>query len=75
MGDYALAPHLFVLLPFNHKAVEIKNVNGKVVDGEVLGTKCCAYWKPNQEDIIEIVKALSHASSKHRDDLIKLLKS
>jgi len=75
MGDYTLAPHLFVLLPFAHEALTIKNINGVVGDGEILDSKCRGEWEPDKKDIIEIVKALAHASAQHRDDLIELLKS
>lgn len=75
MGDYTLAPHLFVLLPFAHEALIIKNINGVVGNGEILNSKCRGEWEPDKKDIIEIVKALAHASAQHRDDLIELLKS
>ncbi len=75
MGDYTLAPHLFVLLPFAHEALIIKNINGVVGEGEILNSKCKGEWEPNKKDVIEIVKALAHASAQHRDDLIGLLKS
>jgi hypothetical protein len=75
MGDYTLAPHLFVLLPFVHEALVIKNINGVVGEGEILNSKCRGEWEPDKEDVAEIVKALAHASAQHRDDLIELLKS
>lgn len=75
MGDYTLAPHMFVLLPFGHSLLKIDNCDGDVKEGSVLGRKCRANWKPRKEDIMEIIMALSHASKGHRDDLINILRS
>jgi hypothetical protein len=75
MGDYALAPHLFVLLPFEHPSLIIRNVLGVVKVGEALGSRCFGIWNPEKKDVIEIVKSLSCASDGHRDDLITLLLS
>ncbi len=75
MGDYTLAPFMFVLLPFEHSSLELKNNNGFVKEGEFLGSGCKGIWTPKKEDIIQIIKSLSCASDGHRDDLIKILKS
>jgi len=75
MGDYTLAPHLFVLLPFNHQSLQIKNIHGIVNEGSPLDSGCRGVWKPDKIDIIEIIKSLAHASEQHRNDLINLFKS
>lgn len=74
MGDYTLAPFMFVLIPFNHPSLIITNAHGEVRDGQILGKKCRGLWKPTKEDITEIVTALSHSSKDHREDLVNILK-
>jgi len=75
MGDYTLAPFMFVLIPFEHSSLKLKNLKGFVKENEFLGSKCKGIWKPKKEDVIEIIKSLSCASDRHRDDLIEILKS
>lgn len=75
MGDYTLAPFMFVLLPFGHPSLKFKNINGLVKENEFLGGGCKGIWKSKKEDIIQIIKSLSCASDGHRDDLINILKS
>ncbi|HIH19090.1 TPA: hypothetical protein HA225_03860 [Candidatus Micrarchaeota archaeon] len=73
MGDYTLAPHMFVLLPFSLNEIEIKNRLGNVNKSEMLGSGCRAIWKPKKEDVKEVVIALAHLSRDHRNDLIRIL--
>lgn len=75
MGDYTLAPHLFVLLPFAHHSLKIKNAIKVVNKEECLGSGCKGIWEPDKSDIKEIVKSLAHTSKQHMDDLIRILKS
>ena len=75
LGDYGLEPHphMYVLIPFGHSSLKLKNHNGEVNKTEVLGSGCFSEWVCTKEDIQEIIITLAHASIKHRDDLIKLL--
>ncbi len=73
MGDYTLAPHMFVLLPFSLQDIEIENNIGKVQEHELLGSGCHARWKPKKSDVKEIVVALAHLSGSHRNDLVRHL--
>lgn len=75
MGDYTLAPHMFILIPFYHKSLKLKNFLGNVAENEALGSKCKGFWTINKEDIFEIVEALAYSSKDHRDDLIKIIDS
>ena len=76
LGDYGLDPHphMYVLVPFNHKFLKIKNNEGDVSSGDLLGSGCYGELKLDKTDLEEIILTLSHASSNHRDDLIGRLK-
>lgn len=76
LGDYGLDPHphMYVLVPFSHKFLEIKNNEGKVNSGNLLGSGCYGELKLDKKDLEEIILTLSHASSNHRDALVEILK-
>jgi hypothetical protein len=76
LGDYGLDPHphMYVLVPFNHKFLKIKNNNGDVSPGNLLGSGCYGELKLDKEDLEEIILTLSHASSNHRNALVGILK-
>jgi hypothetical protein len=76
LGDYGLDPHphMYVLVPFNHKFLKIKNNQGDVSSGDLLGSGCYGELKLDRKDLEEIILTLSHASSNHRDALIEILK-
>jgi hypothetical protein len=69
MGDFTLAPHMFLLFPFDKKVIELFNCGGAVASGSNLGSGCFASWKPTSEVICEAVEALAHASEGHKRDL------
>lgn len=73
MGDYTLAPHMFILLPFDPEVINLYNSNGLISDGSLLGSGGFAIWKPNKEVIYEAMQALAHASEGHKQDLLKML--
>lgn len=76
LGDYGIEPHphMYVLLPFDNKSVEIKNNLGKVQWNETLGSGCFSEYALEKNDISEIIKTLAHSSNKHRNALIDILK-
>ena len=76
LGDYGLDPHphMYVLVPFNHKFLKIKNNEGDVSLGDLLGSGCYGELKLDKKDLEEIILTLSHASSNHRDALVEILK-
>jgi len=76
LGDYGLDPHphMYVLVPFNHKFLKIKNNEGDVSSGSLLGSGCYGELKLDKKDLEEIILTLSHASSNHRDALVEILK-
>lgn len=75
LGDYGLDPHphMYVLIPFNHRFLRIKNISGEVRAGNLLSSGCHGELTLNKEDLEEIILTLSLASSNHRDALIKIL--
>lgn len=77
LGNFGLMPHphMYVLLPFNHNSVKIKNIDGDVKIGKELGKKCLCEWIPTKSDVEDIILVLAHASEDHRNDLIQILKS
>lgn len=77
LGDYGLEPHphMYVLIPFNSQSLRIKNEEGDVNSGEILGRGCFAEWVPTSQDLQEIMLTLAHASDNHRKSLIDVLKS
>lgn len=76
LGDYGLDPHphMYVLVPFSHKFLKIKNNEGDVSPGDLLGSGCYGELKLDKKDLEEIILTLSHASSNHRDALVEILK-
>ena len=64
-----------MLIPFSHKSLKLKNKRGLIPNGGLLGSGCFAEWVPQKEDLIDIIRALSYASSDHRDDLVSILES
>ncbi len=74
MGDYTLAPHMFVLLPFENSSLKLKNNHGEIRRGDFLGSRCVGWWSPIKEDIFEIITSLAYASEEHRNDLVKMIK-
>lgn len=73
MGDFTLAPHMFILFPFDIKVIELFNCDGTVKDGYALGSGCFAVWKPTSDVICEAVEALAHASEGHKRDLLAMV--
>lgn len=73
MGDFTLAPHMFILLPFDKKVTGLSNREGVVEDGGILGSGCCATWKPTSDVICEAVEGLAHASEGHKRDLLAMI--
>jgi len=73
MGDFTLAVHMFVLLPFYHDAVELFNKEGKVTKNDYLGRGVYAIWNPNKKDVLSIIEGLAHASEGHKNDLLDML--
>ncbi len=76
LGDFGLEPHphMYVLIPFTNKLLKIKNLNGEVKNKEELGKGCFGEWIPSTQDIEEIIITLAHASKKHKNDLINIIK-
>lgn len=77
LGDFGLEPHphMYVLIPFNNASLVIKNREGEVGNGKILGSGCFAEWLPTAQDLQEIIITLSHASKNHKDDLVKIIQS
>lgn len=73
MGDFALAPHMFILFPF--QTVRIYNNVGEISSGECLGSGSYAIWVPTVEAINNVIESLAYASSSHKQDLVKMLES
>jgi len=76
LGDFGLEPHphMYVLIPFNHKFLKIRNNDGDVSSGDLLCSGCYGELKLDKKDLEEIILTLSHASSNHRDALVDILK-
>ncbi len=74
MGDFTLAPHMFILFPFDKRVIELFNKAGLVANGEFLGSGCFGIWKPSSEIICGAVEALAHASEGHKNDLLAMAK-
>ena len=74
-GDLSIdpVPYMFVLIPFDDELIKIKNADGLVSKGGLLGSKCKCEWAPSKKDLIEIVIGLSKTSKEHRKALIKEL--
>jgi hypothetical protein len=77
LGDYGVTshPHMYVLVPFNFKALKIKNREGNVENNQPLGSGCFAELNLTEDELKEIILTLAHASSNHRNDLIRVLES
>ena len=77
LGDFGVSPHphMYVLVPFDFKALRIKNKEGNVEDNEALGSGCFAELNLTEGEINEVIITLAHASKSHRKDLIKVLES
>ena len=73
MGDFTLAPHMFILFPFDKKVIQLFNCEGAVPSGSNLGSGCFAAWKPTSGVICEAVEALAHASEGHKRDLLAMV--
>lgn len=73
MGDFTLAPHMFILFPFDKKVIELFNCEGEVYSKNRLGSGCFAIWEPTIGVICEVVEALAHASSGHKRDLLAMI--
>ena len=74
MGDFTLAPHMFILFPFDKKVLEIFNCDGNVSFKNKLGSGCYAEWKPTLDVICKTIEALAHASGGHKRDLLAMVK-
>jgi len=77
LGDYGITPHphMYVLVPFNHKSLKIKNKDGDVSNKECLGSGCYGELILTSDELKDIILTLSHASNNHRNSLIKVLTS
>ncbi|MBA7608408.1 hypothetical protein ES703_15585 [subsurface metagenome] len=73
MGDYTLAVHMFVLLPFRKGIITLHNYAGEVREHALLSSGCYAVWGPTKDELKEIVEALSCASEDHKKDLLVML--
>ena len=75
LGDYGVVshPHMYVLIPFNHISLEVKNKKGVISLGEQLGSGCFGELILDKDDLKGIILTLSHASNNHRNDLIRKL--
>lgn len=73
MGDYTLAVHMFVLLPFDCDAIELINKKGKIAENDYLDSGAYAVWRPSWKDVMSIIEGLAYASEKHKIDLIGIL--
>ncbi len=76
LGDFGVVshPHMYVLIPFSYSSLKLKNKDGKVNQGNCLGSGCFGELILTAEDLKEIIITLSHASNNHRDSLIEVLK-
>lgn len=77
LGDFGVVhhPHMYVLIPFKFKLINIKNVNGKVNKNQPLGKGCFSELSLTEAELEEIILTLAHASNNHRNDLITVLES
>jgi hypothetical protein len=73
MGDFTLAPHMFILFPFNKIILDLFNREGSIADNDYLGSGCFALWKPSSDVICEAVESLAHASEGHKRDLLAMV--
>ena len=75
LGDYGVVshPHMYVLIPFEHKSLELKNKNGLVNFGEKLGSGCFRELILDKDDLKGVILTLAHASNNHRSDLVEIL--
>lgn len=73
MGDFTLAPHMFILFPFDKKVINLFNSGGEVSAGDKLGSGSFAIWEPTKGVICEAVEALAHASEGHKKDLLAMV--
>lgn len=76
LGDYGVIahPHMYVLVPFEHKTLQLNNKLGVVKKGALMGPGCFGELILNKKDLKGIILILAHASKGHRDDLIKVMK-
>jgi len=74
MGDYALAAHMFVLIGFINSNIVLKNLKGNIKNNNALGSGAKCFWRPPNNTISEIAKALASSSEDHKNDLIRLLR-
>lgn len=77
LGAYGLEvhPHMYVLVPFAHESLNLRNNEGDVQKDSELGSGCRAELALNEDDIKEIILTLSHASNNHRNALIDIIES
>lgn len=74
MGDFTLAPHMFILFPFDKKVLRFFNCDGDISFKNKLGSGCYAVWRPSLDVICKTTEALAHASEGHKRDLLTLVK-
>ena len=48
MGDFTLAPHMFVIISFDNSSIVLKNIDGIIQRDQELGINCIAIWKPGK---------------------------
>ena len=75
MGDYTLAPHMFILIGLNNPNVTLNNHTGNILTNNALGSGAKCVWNPSNQAINEIVKTLACSSEEHKNDLINLLEN
>jgi hypothetical protein len=73
MGDYTLAPHMFVLIRLDNPNISLSNTANNIRNNNPLGSGAKCFWNPSKQTIDEVAKALAHSSESHKRDLINLL--
>lgn len=74
MGDFILAPHYFLLIPFGNNKLELKNNNIQRLEiGSNLGNGAQGLWQIEISDIKYLVSTIATISVDHKNDMINLL--
>lgn len=74
MGDFTLNPFFFVLIPFMHDTLIIKNHNNENLGlNETLGSGAYGLWSLNSEIVKEIIRTIAFTSTDHKNDMIRML--
>ena len=73
MGDFTLAPHMFILIRLNNPNIILSNGIGNILTNNALGSGAKCIWSPSNQTTSEITKTLACSSDGHKNDLINLL--